>query len=169
MFLVMSLTVLMAMSNVNITDSMKKARLDRHGKYKDIDDLAYTIYSEARGEGIEGMEAVASVIANRATGRGLSHISVVRQTGQFAGYEPTTPETAFEDREPADKEAWLKAQEIAVAMETGTFKPSHNYTFFNRPDVGSQKYSDMYLESAVIGNHKFGNIAGEWGIPKLAY
>lgn len=45
---------------------MEAAGLKQSGQSKEIDVLARTIYGEARGEGMQGMQAVANVVMNRA-------------------------------------------------------------------------------------------------------
>ena len=49
-----------------------------------MDCVAEAVYYEARGEGEEGMRAVAHVIFNRAREQGVSPCVIVRQPGQFA-------------------------------------------------------------------------------------
>lgn len=49
-----------------------------------MDCVAETVYYEARGEGEDGMRAVAHVIYNRAREQGVSPCVIVRQPGQFA-------------------------------------------------------------------------------------
>src|SRR5262245_39900763 len=61
-----------------------------HGRQlggRDLDDVINTVIAEAGGDGPEGMTAVANVIKNRSTRRGLSAADVVRQPHQFEGYE----------------------------------------------------------------------------------
>lgn len=49
-----------------------------------MDCVADTVYYEARGEGEEGMRAVAHVIFNRAKQEGVSPCIIVRRPNQFA-------------------------------------------------------------------------------------
>jgi spore germination cell wall hydrolase CwlJ-like protein len=49
-----------------------------------MDCVADTIYYEARGEGVEGMRAIAHVIYNRAKEEGVSPCIIVRKPNQFA-------------------------------------------------------------------------------------
>lgn len=49
-----------------------------------MDCVADTVYYESRGEGIDGMRAVAHIIYNRAKEKGVSPCIIVRQPKQFA-------------------------------------------------------------------------------------
>lgn len=49
-----------------------------------INEVASTVYAEARGEGEIGMRAVAHVIINRSKEKGVSPCIIVRQPKQFA-------------------------------------------------------------------------------------
>lgn len=49
-----------------------------------MDCVADTVYYEARGEGIDGMRAIAHVIYNRAKEEGVSPCIIVRRPHQFA-------------------------------------------------------------------------------------
>lgn len=68
-----------------------------------MDCVADTVYYEARGEGVEGMRAVAHVILNRAEEEGVSPCIIVRRKAQFA----TGPSR------PRDK-LWQIAKKISI-------------------------------------------------------
>ena len=68
-----------------------------------MDCVADTIYYEARGEGIEGMRAIAHVIYNRASKEGVSPCIIVRRPKQFA-VGPSRPEDVF----------WQLAKRISI-------------------------------------------------------
>lgn len=68
-----------------------------------MDCVADTVYYEARGEGEEGMRAVAHVIYNRAKEMGVSPCIIVRIPAQFA----TGPS------KPRDKQ-WQIAKRISI-------------------------------------------------------
>lgn len=49
-----------------------------------MDCVANTVYYESRGEGVDGMRAVAHVILNRSKEQGVNPCIIVRQPKQFA-------------------------------------------------------------------------------------
>jgi N-acetylmuramoyl-L-alanine amidase len=57
----------------------------------DVQILALTLYGEARSEGLDGMWAVASVIATRAKKRGVSWRTVCLQPLQFSCWNDNDP------------------------------------------------------------------------------
>jgi len=60
--------------------------------------LARTVYGEARGEGVRGMEAVANVVMNRAGAGGWwgdTVLSVVMKPFQFSVWNPGDPNRAL--------------------------------------------------------------------------
>ena len=67
-----------------------------------MDCVADTIYYEARGEGVEGMRAIAHVIYNRASKEGTSPCIIVKRPQQFA----TGPS------KPSDK-LWQQAKRVS--------------------------------------------------------
>jgi N-acetylmuramoyl-L-alanine amidase len=67
-----------------------------------MDCVADTIYYEARGEGEQGMRAIAHVIINRANEEGVSPCIIVRRPNQFAKKTKIT-----------DWKTWKIAQRIA--------------------------------------------------------
>lgn len=50
--------------------------------------VALTMYGEARGEPIDGIRGIASVIMNRANAKGLSPAAIVLAKGQFSCWSP---------------------------------------------------------------------------------
>ena len=71
--------------------------------------MAATVFLEARGEGPDGMAAVADVILLRSARRDLTPCEVVRQDDQFA-----TGEVNLEYLGPADRLAYDQAREAAT-------------------------------------------------------
>lgn len=113
------------------------------------DVLAYTLYAEARGEGEEGLKAVASVIHNRQKSRKLSLKAICLQKNQFDVWN--RPRVTIKEQK-----AWIYCQKLASSMMAGTFKPIHPYVNYYaykqcKPDWGNFK---KYI---IIKNHIFGN------------
>lgn len=109
--------------------------------------VAMTLYKEARGEGIKGLEAVATVIYNRAKLSKTSFKGVCLKPLQFSCWNGS-----YVILTPKDK-VYKDCQRIAERVVSGTFKPIGNYTHYFaykqcNPNWGQGK-------GVFIGNHKF--------------
>lgn len=123
-----------------------------------IDTLARTIWGEARGEGREGMEAVAAVIMNRVArpcwwGRTIE--TVCTKPWQFSCWNSNDPNLAkllsVTEADPSFK----TAMEIATLAEAGELPdPTNGSTHYHvktiRPD-----WAQGRQPCAAIGNHLF--------------
>lgn len=110
--------------------------------------MAATVFLEARGEGPDGMAAVADVIMLRSARRDLMPCEVVRQNGQFA-----TGEVNLEYLEPADLIAYDQAREAATLAFFGRglgLKADHFHTVGTRPD-----WAGSFALVGGAGNHLF--------------
>lgn len=132
----------------------------------DIDTLARTIWAEARGEGIAGMEAVASVIMNRVNldlgrdgkpdwwGEGVE--GVCRKPWQFSCWNADDPNLGklilVKASEDAHFAAALDIAKRAVAGELidRTGGATHYHTKTINP-----KWADGQTPRADIGRHLF--------------
>lgn len=128
------------------------------------DDLivAATLWGEARGEGVEGMKAVANVIRNRADSLKKSPKDVVLQKKQFSIWNDTTTDNFLDKvnksilKNPKDGSAWENAKKI-VKSHVKTKGPDNTkgaqfyHTISIKPnwDYNKLKYT------TTIGNHKF--------------
>ena len=85
----------------------------------DVITVARTIYNEARGDGLAGMQGVAEVIRNRighaGYGKKSSAIEVVSQQGQFLGYGTSVPKATG-----VDATRWEDAKNLARNLVDGT-------------------------------------------------
>jgi spore germination cell wall hydrolase CwlJ-like protein len=113
--------------------------------------LALNLYHEARGEGPDGMMAVAQVTLNR-----VHHpdwpdtiCEVVYQTSQFSWTNRKT------DR-PGDSEEWTFAKAITIDVLMGEAHSvlDHRALFFHATSVQPAWADDMLL-IGQIGDHKF--------------
>ena len=127
----------------------------------DIDVIAYTIYTEARGESYKGKRAVASVIVNAATQKrrtlaqeclkpyryeGMKH---VRNTGEVPQWFVDARISALPDLTARSVSYYL-----AGMMLRGDFESVGPWNMFYS---GSEPYwSKMMSDSCVIGEHTFG-------------
>lgn len=116
----------------------------------EVNCLARNIYYEARGEGVNGMRAVAYVTMNRMESRLFSNTvcGVVHQPHQFswvrAGYGPP--------RGPM----WTKAQEIAEAVYTGADASDNTggATYFHATTI-KPRWAYRLTHTVTIGGHAF--------------
>lgn len=116
------------------------------------DILARTIWGEARGEGWEGIEAVASAIWNRTNGNPSSLDDVVKQKKQFSVWNSGRPAKG-------QGELWNKIVNLSQRMATNQFKPKIPYTHYFNPDKATPDWAyqngRLPKDHKVIGNHVF--------------
>lgn len=136
----------------------------------DIDTLARTIWGEARGEGIPGMEAVASVVMNRVKadlgkdgrpdwwGEGIE--GVCRKKWQFSCWNGNDPNLGKLILVKASEDPhFAAALEIAERAAAGrlidrTGGATHYHTKSSRP-----KWAEGQTPTATIGWHLFYRVA----------
>lgn len=128
---------------------------------KDVDTLARTVYGEARGEHLDGMQAVAWVIVNRAK-RGPPRFpetiaGVCKQKYQFTCWAPNDPNSkvcaAATDADPFFVLALFAAAGVLIGQVPDPTNGSDHYH-----TIGMRPYPDwagkMKLMT-VIGQHRF--------------
>ena len=135
--------------------------------------IARTLFMEARSEyKNEGLQAVASVIFNRAGGNTNKFVSVCFEKGQFAvwnKYNPTeNPEYSPENYEVQvpwqanqnviEMAAWKSCEKWAKQMVDGTFTSNiGNRNMYDTESSGSlQSWWDQMKDKKTIGPHTFG-------------
>jgi N-acetylmuramoyl-L-alanine amidase len=131
----------------------------------DLDTLARTIWGEARGEGIAGMEAVASCVMNRVDldlghdnkpdwwGEGVA--GVCRRPWQFSCWNANDPNRRKLDAVDETDPIFRKALEIAERamgrrLIDRTGGATHYHTKSSKP-----RWSEGRTPTAVIGWHMF--------------
>lgn len=124
---------------------------------EDIDIVAKTIYGEARGQGIEGMKAVASVIWNRANGNISKLKSESLKPKQFSCWNkgPVVPDKK--------SKVWLECEKIAKSMYSGGFTPittgDHYFAYKGKYKVKNEPYWALNRNPVdTKGDHKFFDI-----------
>ena len=118
-----------------------------------LEDLAATIWDEARGEGFEGRQMVASVIWNRGGGTAEGMVAAVKKPKQFSGWNGgSRPAVAIRDK--TDDEIWMECKAFAKAMLNGTFKPVTNATHYHSVKVKPEWRLKMKFVKKV-GRHYF--------------
>ena len=88
---------------------------------RDLDVLARTLWGEARGEGREGIEAVAAVIVNRMAARrwGATAAAVCRARRQFSCWNRRDPNRPKLERVDERDPAFALCREVAAAALAG--------------------------------------------------
>jgi spore germination cell wall hydrolase CwlJ-like protein len=131
-----------------------------------IDPIARIIISEAGGEGLSGMKAVANVIQNRVSekGRGFAKqttpLKVISAPDQFEGYKNKQYNTA--DKHPN----WNEAKRIASQMLSGNLEDiTGGATYYHNPRINPKSKGQRFFPRMVkqgvfakgqdIGRHRF--------------
>lgn len=140
-------------------------RADAEEFYREleIDVLARTLWGEARGEGTEGMQAVASVILNRvqiARGRGKHWwgndiISVCQKPYQFSCWNRSDPN--FRKLQEVDKRDlnFATAERIARRAAHGCLQDkTKGATHYHAKQINPY-WTRGERASAIVGNHIF--------------
>ncbi|MFN3274307.1 MAG: cell wall hydrolase [Paracoccus sp. (in: a-proteobacteria)] len=116
----------------------------------DLDCMAEALYHEARGEGVQGQQAVAEVILNRVDSRVFpgSVCGVINQPSQFSytigGAKPIR-----------NKSAYLRARDIAQSALAGAPRTlTGGATYFHTPAV-RPAWSSRFQRTTRIGRHIF--------------
>lgn len=121
--------------------------------------LARTIYGEARGEGRQGMHAVANVIINRTLVGGWwgdDVISVALKPWQFSAWNENDPNRAvIADLEPGDNPTFDVAYEIAWAALNGNLPDITGGATHYHTHAVSPAWRDPNKVTATIRGHVF--------------
>lgn len=128
--------------------------------------VAWCLFTEARGEAREGLEAVASVILNRAKDRDLNLYDTVFQRKQFSGVGDSVPYWFSHGPEsirwPArydgsrDLRAYRDCIKLGFKVAAGDFEPLGDWTHYFAHKICTPYWSDSMKEKNIIGNHTFG-------------
>lgn len=112
--------------------------------------LAEAIYFESRGEGPEGMAAIAYTVLNRTVVRKLQICSVIHQPGQFSYYNPHRHRPIYE------AESWIQSAVISLYAQLGVISnPIGNATSYNTTKMASWVKSDGMIFTQKINHHYF--------------
>lgn len=127
--------------------------------------VARTLYDEARGEGTNGIDAVASVILNRAGGKVENLPAVCLRKYQFSkwnGQKNLDPKNytilipAKANKAGKDREMWLYCQKTAGKLIFGEFKSTiGNLNSYHTTSV-NPNWDASLKNKKTIGNHVFG-------------
>jgi spore germination cell wall hydrolase CwlJ-like protein len=125
-----------------------------------VDVLARTLWGEARGEPVRGIEAVAAVVANRVRKGGWwgrDVISVCRKPSQFSCWNPADPNRAKLERvDESDRVFRICVRIARRAIAGSVVDPTAGATHYHvRGCVPAWAHGRE--PSAEIGNHLFYN------------
>lgn len=118
--------------------------------------LARTVYFEARGDGEEGMAAVAAVVMNRVAHAEFpgDPCAVVKEGGESPPCQFTYWCDGRSDR-PEDQELWALAREVAGRALRGELgEPVGDALFFHNTSIESP-FGDRREHVATVGQHLF--------------
>lgn len=117
------------------------------------DDIALTLWAEARGEGDVGRRLVASVIWNRADGKASKLSAVVKAPKQFSCWNNGRIPTVVLNN-ANDEAIWADCKAIATEMANGSFKPTTSATHYCVTRINPSWAKKMKLVK-TYKNHKF--------------
>ena len=140
--------------------------MNREELIYEIDVLAETLWCEARGEGKIGVDAVASVIMNRAKRSGKKVSEVCLQRKQFSCWNNRTLPVVGGDRKfimkpnltPRENKIFSLCRSTAYAVVIGTFVPTVDATHYYAHNKVTPKWAQSMWNKKVIGNHTFGRV-----------
>lgn len=145
-----------------------------------INAVARTIYAEARSEGTDGLDAVASVIWNRAGGKPENFVPVISKKSQFSSWRSYRGGWTDKDfvykipsfqifKKTSQRKIWDYCVHLATMMYNGNFKS----TIGNRNMIGNKKLDNKDAWDSwgkdcdlQIGKHAFGYEACHDGFAK---
>lgn len=137
------------------------------GQQRDIDTLARTLWGEARGEGVQGMHAVANVIMNRHRLRkygqgwpsfgpvGASVADICRAPWQFSAWNPNDPNRAKLLTVDETDITFRHAKQIAAAAVRGELPDITGGADHYHTKAVAPSWSEGQKPVAQIGGHKF--------------
>ncbi len=149
-----------------ITSAARPFRLENAlDASRDLECLTQAAYYEARGEGTDGMRAVAQVVLNRARHASFPSTvcSVVFQgSGRRVGCQFSfTCDGSM--RAPVNRAAWNRARDVASAALSGAvFAGVGNATFFHTTGV-SPSWRNSFMRVTQVGSHVFYRFGGRAG------
>ena len=121
--------------------------------------LTAALWHEARGEGLQGIKAVASVIENRKQSPQYpsTYCKIIKQHKQFSFVQDGKPIHKLEQQvKPSEKEVFALVSSLAEQMLQGRFKPvlPARVLHYTTHAVSNQWTAKMQVV-AKVGNHRF--------------
>ena len=115
--------------------------------------VADTLYLEARGEGADGIRAVATVIYNRAKAKNKSFEAICLQPKQFSCWNGSKSRV-ITPKNDLDRKAYNLCIKIEESLLNGNFEPLGDWTHYYAYKVCAPKWA-RGAKTTTIGNHKF--------------
>ncbi len=140
-------SVTLAPSESQVTPSEQKSEVNQ----EDVEWLAKMIYSEGRGESLEGQIAIGAVIMNRVESPLFPNTVKDVLLEKSYGYYQFTPAATGAIYKAVPHEENIEAAKRAINGED----PTNGALFFYNPDKTSSTYLKSRTVSTVIGNHTF--------------
>lgn len=128
------------------------------GINQEVDTLARTLYGEARGEGVQGMQAVANVIANRVKKGGwwgATFADVCLKPSQFSCWLKSDPNYAKLLAVDISNPSFKQATDIATLAVAGRLADLTNGATHYHTKQIKPKWADSSKIVANVGNHIF--------------
>lgn len=125
---------------------------------KQIDLLARTIYGESRGEGVEGMQAVANVIMNRVNaGRwyGRTVSEVVLKPFAFSCWNENDPNYNLVKKVDENNTGFKWAKSIAIDAYNGKLADITKGATHYHAAGFTPYWAGSMTKTVIIGNHVF--------------
>ena len=145
----------------SVPDKYSLAREYRELKNKQQEKQCLTaaLFHEARGEGLVGIKAVASVIENRkhSSGYPSTYCKIIKQHKQFSFVLEGKPLHNLEQQvKPSEKEVFALVSRVAEQVLEGRFKPTlpARVLHYTTHAVSNQWTAKMQVV-AKVGNHRF--------------
>lgn len=128
----------------------------------DIDSVARTIFGEARGEGKQGMQAVANTIMNRVAKKawyGLTPYEVCHKPWQFSCWNEADPNCQIINDVDQTIPVFCDALQIAANAVSGSLDDITNRAthYYDRRMPTPPSWADGKDPCASIGHHLFFN------------
>ena len=135
-----------------VDESPLKQERDNCLESTECSKLAEAVYYEARGEGWEGMKAVANVIKNRVESSKYSVQEVVERPWQFS-YVHEVKDKSFKDRQSYEKSLLISYRVLTGKVGDNTLNSTH---YLNPKKVKKlPKWAKQYERTVVINDHVF--------------
>lgn len=132
---------------------------------RDLECLTQAVYYEARGEGRDGMQAVAQVVLNRARHPAFprSVCGVVFQGSNRRSGCQFSFTCDGSMRGPVNRAAWNRAQDVASkALSGAVYAPVGSATHFHTTGV-SPNWRNTLIRVSQVGDHLFYRFGGRAG------
>lgn len=126
---------------------------------KDIEVLAKTLFGEARGEGVEGIEAVANVVMNRFKSKkwfsGKTIALTCKKPLQFSCWNEGDPNKLILEKDLSGDVIYQVCERIATRAAKGLLSDNTNGATHYHVNNISPSWSKGKVPCVVIGRHLF--------------